>query len=221
MSFFVSCENQQEIDMLWDKLSDGGTVMMKLDKYPFSEKYGWVQDKFGVSWQLIIPARKQKIAVCLMFTGEHHKQAEDAINFYLSVFKNSDIIQLEHYKAGEGPEGAVIHAKFELNGQEFIAMDSQMELPYTFNPSISLVVNCATQEEVDYYWITLSQGGNKNAQQCGWLQDKFGISWQIVPTILPELLNDPNPVKAQRVMQAMLQMKKIDINALKKAYEQH
>lgn len=220
ISFFVNCDTPEEIDTLWGKLSEGGIVMMELGQYPFSEKYGWIQDKFGVSWQLILPGRMQKIAPCLMFAGEQHRKAEEAINFYISVFKNSQIIQLERYKAGEGPEGAVVHCKFALNGQEFTAMDSHMELPANFNPAISFVVNCVTQEEVDYYWETLSKDGDETAQQCGWLKDRFGVSWQIIPTEMLEMLNAPDPKKSGNVMQAMLQMKKIDINGLKKAYIQ-
>jgi len=220
ISFFVNCESIKEIDALWAKLSVEGTVMMELDKYPFSEKYGWIQDRFGVSWQLILSDRVQKIAPCLMFSGEQHMKAEEAIKFYISVFGKSEIIQLERYNAGEGPEGAVVHAKFALEGQEFVAMDSHMELPINFSPAISFVVPCETQEEVDYFWNTLSEGGDKNSRQCGWLKDKFGLSWQIVPTILIELLNDPDPVKSQKVLQAMLQMKKLDINGLKNAYKQ-
>jgi len=218
ISFFVNCETSQEIDRLWGRLSDGGTVMMELDKYPFSEKYGWIQDKFGVSWQLILPGRKQKIAPCLMFAGEQHKNAEEAINFYVSVFKNSHIIQLERYEAGVGPEGGVVHSKFSLNGQEFTAMDSHMQLPFNFNPAISFVVNCKTQKEVDYYWESLSKGGDETAQQCGWLKDRFGISWQIIPNEMLEMLSDKDLKKSGKVMQAMLQMKKIDLNVLKKAY---
>jgi predicted 3-demethylubiquinone-9 3-methyltransferase (glyoxalase superfamily) len=218
ISFFVSCDTLQEIDTLWGKLSEDGTVMMELDKYPFSEKYGWIQDKFGVSWQLILPGRKQKIAPCLMFAGEQHKKAEEAINFYISVFKDSHIIQLERYEAGVGPEGAVVHSKFTLNGEEFVAMDSHIELPYNFNPAISFVVNCKTQEEVDYYWDILSEGGDESAQQCGWLKDRFGISWQIIPTEMLKMLSDSDLKKSGHVMQAMLQMKKIDLNVLKKAY---
>jgi len=154
-----------------------------------------------------------------MYTGEQHKKAEEAIRFYTSVFENSDVLQLERYKAGEGPEGAVVHAKFTLNGQEFVAMDSHTPLPYNFNPALSLVVNCETQEEVDYYWDKLSEGGFEGAQQCGWLQDKYGLSWQVVPAALGKLLSDPDPVKSGRVMQAMLQMKKIDINTLHQAYD--
>jgi predicted 3-demethylubiquinone-9 3-methyltransferase (glyoxalase superfamily) len=214
ISFFVNCSSSKEINTLWEKLSDGGTVMMDLDKYPFSDKYGWIQDKFGVSWQLILPTRKQKIAPCLMFTGDQHKKAEEAINFYTSIFRNSKIIQLERYKTGEGPEGAVVHCKFILDGQEFTAMDSHQNLPYAFNPALSLVVNCETQEEIDYFWDKLSEGGDERAQQCGWLQDKFGVSWQIVPVGWGEMMRDSNTDQADRIMQAVLQMKKIDIKAV-------
>ena len=222
ISFFVNCDTMHEIDRLWEKLSDEGTIFMELGKYPFSEKYGWIQDKFGVSWQLILPGRKQKITPCLMFSGEHHKMAEEAINFYISVFsKDSSVIQLERYKADEGPEGAVVHSKFTLNGQEFSAMDSHQQVPYDFNPSISMVVNCKTQEEIDHFWGKLSDGGDERFQQCGWLQDRFGVSWQIVPDAMDKMMNDPDPERSERVMQAVLRMKKIDMKAIKKAYDNH
>lgn len=220
ISFFVNCATAQEVNTLWEKLSEGGAVMMELDKYPFSERYGWIQDKFGVSWQLILPDRNQKIAPCLMFTGSQHKKAEEAINFYTSIFKNSDIIQLERYTADQGPEGAVIHSKFLLDGQEFTAMDSHMPLPHDFNPAISLVVNCENQEEIDYFWEKLSEGGDERAQQCGWLQDKFGLSWQIIPAAWDEIMRDSDTGKSERAMQAVLQMKKIDIKTILKAVEQ-
>ncbi|MFA5330359.1 MAG: VOC family protein [Prolixibacteraceae bacterium] len=218
ISFFVNCDTVEEIGRLWVKLSDGGEVFMELDRYPFSERYGWIQDKFGVSWQLILPGREQKIAPCFMFTGEQHKKAEEAINYYMSIFDDSEIIQLERYGSEVGPEGAVVHCRFTLLGQEFIAMDSHESLPYSFNPGISLVVNCETQDEIDFYWSKLTEGGFEGAQQCGWLQDKFGVSWQIVPTDLGKMLSDSDPEKSGRVMQAMLQMKKLDINILMQAY---
>ncbi len=221
ISFFVNCETVEEIDRLWAKLSDGGEVFMKLDKYPFSERYGWIQDKFGVSWQLILPGREQKIVPCFMFTGDQHKKAEEAINFYTSIFSDSEIIQLERYGSEVGPEGAVVHCKFTLCGLEFTAMDSHESLPYSFNPGISMVVNCETQDEVDFFWDKLTDGGFEGAQQCGWLQDKFGVSWQIVPRDLGKMLSDPDREKSGRVMQAMLQMKKLDIHLLKRAFDQY
>ena len=216
ISFFVNCATIQEIERLWGKLSENGTVMMELDSYPFAEKYGWIQDKYGVSWQLILPEREQKIVPCFMFSGDQHKKAEEAINFYTSIFSDSKIIQLERYGKEVGPEGAVVHCKFTLNGQEFIAMDSHENMGMNFNPAISMVVNCETQDEIDFYWKKLTEGGFEGAQQCGWLQDKFGVSWQIVPTVLGELLSHPD--KGGNVMQAMLQMKKLDINILMQAY---
>jgi predicted 3-demethylubiquinone-9 3-methyltransferase (glyoxalase superfamily) len=219
ISFFVNCDKAEVIDSLWTKLADGGEIFMELNNYPFSEKYGWVKDKYGVSWQLILGGRTQKITPCLMFTGEQHKKAEEAIGFYTSLFKNSDIIQLERYKAGQGPEGAVVHSKFTLDRLEFIAMDSHTPLPYNFNPALSLVVNCQTQEEIDYYWEKLTAGGYDEAQQCGWLEDKYGVSWQVVPLNLGEMVSNADPAKSEKVMQALLQMKKIDIKTLQQAYD--
>jgi predicted 3-demethylubiquinone-9 3-methyltransferase (glyoxalase superfamily) len=219
ISFFVSCDTPQEIDILWERLSDGGTVMMELDNYPFSEKYGWIQDRFGVSWQLILQGRAQKIAPCFMFAGVQHKKAEEALNFYVSVFADavvptgrSEIMYQEHYKAGQGPEGAVVHSRFTLGGLEFVAMDSHMQQDINFSPAVSLAVNCETQEEIDYYWDRLTEGGDVSAQQCGWLQDKYGVSWQVVPSIIGSLMSDP--IKSQRVMQALFPMKKLDIETL-------
>lgn len=219
ISFFVNCETQQEIDELWNELSRGGTVLMGLDTYPFSEKFGWVEDKFGVSWQLNLASRAQKITPFLMYVGEQHGKAEEAMHFYLSLFKNSSILKVERYGAGEGePEGSVKHAVFTLDGQEFMAMESNGPHPFTFTPALSLFVNCETQREVDELWEKLTAGGEEVA--CGWLKDRYGVSWQIVPSILGQLMQDKDPEKAQRVTQALFQMKKIDIKTLQEAYEQ-
>ncbi len=220
ISFFVSCKTQEEVDGLWKKLSGGGTVLMELNRYPFSERFGWVVDRFGVSWQLNLAAGKQKVTPFLMFVGEQHGKAEAAMNLYTSLFRNSGIIGIERYGAGgEEPEGTVKHAKFSLDGQEFMAMDSGREHPFGFTPAISFFVNCKTQEEVDSLWEKLSEGGEE--QQCGWLRDRYGVSWQLVPTVLGEMLQDKDAEKSKRVMEAMLQMVKLDISGLKRAYEQH
>lgn len=143
-------------------------------------------------------------------------QAEEAARFYVSLFKDSDVISMTRYgDAGPGPKGTVMTAKFQLDGQEFVALNGGPHVHFT--EAISFVVNCETQEEVDEFWEKLSEGGEES--QCGWLKDKYGMSWQIVPTILTELLQDENAEKAQRVMKAMLQMTKIDIEALKQAHE--
>lgn len=219
ISFFVSCETEEEIDKLWAALSEDGETLMPFQKYPFSDKFGWTNDRFGVSWQLILAGTKQKITPFLMFVGEQHGNAEEAMNFYTSLFKNSSISRVERFQAGGmGAEGTVQHAAFSLGGQAFMAMDSNEDHAFTFTPATSFFVNCKSQEEVDALWHKLTEGGEE--QPCGWLKDKYGVSWQIIPTALPELLNDPDPEKSQRVMDAMLQMKKIDIDALEQAYHQ-
>jgi predicted 3-demethylubiquinone-9 3-methyltransferase (glyoxalase superfamily) len=155
----------------------------------------------------------QKITPFLWFDGK----AEEAANFYVSIFKNSKIGNMNRYgDHGPGPKGTVMIATFQIDGQEFIALNGGPQ--FTFSPAISFVVNCETQEEVDDLWEKLSQGGKK--QQCGWLQDKFGVSWQIVPTALPKLMSDPDREKTSRVMQALMQMGKIDIRRLEQAYRQ-
>jgi predicted 3-demethylubiquinone-9 3-methyltransferase (glyoxalase superfamily) len=218
VSFYVACETAQEIDALWQKLSEGGTVLMELAKYPFSEKFGWVADKFGLSWQLNLASFPQKITPCLMFVGERNGRAEEAMNFYVSQFKNSSIDRIERFTAGEGgTEGAVKHGVFSLDGQKFIAMDGGTNHPFTFTEAQSFVVDCKTQEEVDEFWEKLSAGGQPS--QCGWLKDKYGLSWQVVPRVLIEMLQDKDPEKSKRVMEAMLQMTKIDIPTLKRAYD--
>ena len=221
ISFFVNCETEQEIDALWKKLSDGGTIFMGLNKYPFSEKFGWLKDKFGVTWQLMIGEGMQKITPFLMFGGEQSGKADEAMNFYISLFEDSGIIHLERYSSSdEEIEGTVKYARFSLKEQEFMAMDSIREHSFTFSPALSFIVNCESQEEVDHFWDKLSEGGDEKAQQCGWLQDKYGVSWQIVPIAMGEMMGDPDPEKSGRVVQAMLQMKKLDINLLREAYEQ-
>ena len=155
----------------------------------------------------------QKITPFLWFDG----QAEEAMNFYTSIFRNSKIGSVSRYgDAGPGPKGSVMSATFEIEGQQFHALNGGPE--FKFTPAISFFVDCRTQEEVDELWNKLSAGGQTN--QCGWLTDKFGVSWQIIPTVLGEMLQDKDPARATRVMRAMLQMTKIDIRRLREAYEQ-
>ncbi len=156
----------------------------------------------------------QKITTFITFND----QAEEAVNLYVSVFKNSRILSMNRYgEGGPGPKGSVMSASFVLEGQEFTALNGGPT--FTFGEGISLFVSCETQAEVDELWEKLSAGGEKG--QCGWLKDKFGVSWQIIPTVLGQMLGDKDPKKAQKVMQAMLQMKKIDIAGLRRAYEQN
>ena len=216
-SFFVQCETENEIDTLWKKLSENSPkIFWSLKEYPFSKKYGWVTDKFGLSWQLNLTDTLQKIAPFLMFDGRQHGKAEEAIRFYTSLFNDSQINSMMRY----GPEnkeceGLIVHSVFRLSGQEFIAMDSGMPDNINFNESVSYVVNCESQEEVDFYWNKLS--AVPESEQCGWLKDKYGVSWQIVPSVLFKLMSHPDTAKAQRVTQAMLKMKKLEIAVLENA----
>jgi predicted 3-demethylubiquinone-9 3-methyltransferase (glyoxalase superfamily) len=221
ISFFINCESPAEIDLLWNKLSEKGSILMELDRYPFSERYGWLKDRYGVTWQLSLSRASQKITPFFMFSGNQYGKAEEAIKFYISIFRNSGIINTDHYSEGDtgGKAGKVRLAKFFLNNQVFMAIDSEGDHNFTFTPGLSLVVNCDTQEELDYFWSKLCEGGDENAQQCGWLQDKYGISWQIVPSVWEEMLRNADPVKSNRLMTSILQMKKIDILTLKRVYE--
>jgi predicted 3-demethylubiquinone-9 3-methyltransferase (glyoxalase superfamily) len=216
VSFSVNCETEKEVDELWKKLSEGGTVMMELSEYPFSKKYGWIQDKYGLSWQLNFTGSPQKIIPSLMFTGKVAGKAEEAINYYISLFKNSEIKLISRYpEGGQDKEGTIQFALFSLENEDFIAMDSSYEHGFNFTPAVSFFVYCETQKEIDFFWDHLTDGGKES--QCGWLEDKYGLSWQIVPTVLFGLLSNPDAEKAKRAMKAMMQMKKFDIKTLQEA----
>jgi predicted 3-demethylubiquinone-9 3-methyltransferase (glyoxalase superfamily) len=222
VSFLVACQTKDEVDALWEKLSVGGAALMELGEYPFSEKYGWTQDKYGLSWQVMFMGErkiKQKITPTLMFVREVCGKAEEAINFYASIFNNAKVGEILRYGRGEEPdkEGTVKHAAFTLLGQEFAAMDSARGHNFTFNEAISLMVHCDTQEEIDYYWGKLT--ADPKAEQCGWLKDTYGLSWQIVPSVMDEMFKEKDEKKIARVTEAFLKMKKFDIDALKRAYE--
>lgn len=217
-SFFVELSNENDLDALWSGLNNGGTALMPLGKYPFSEKFGWVKDKFGISWQLSLSNDTRKIYPFLMFVNQQHGRAEEAIQFYVSTFTNSSVTKLEHYNKGEfGIEGTLKLGSCNLDGVDFMAIDSNFTHEFNFSPAVSYFVSCNTQEETDYYWNRLLEGGKE--ERCGWLTDKFGVSWQIIPLKLGELLYGKDPIKSKRVMDAMLKMKKIIIADLVDAYE--
>lgn len=218
ISFYVSCKSAKEIDNLYEKLSDGGSVLMELNKYPFSEKYAWVNDRFGVSWQLNFTDKTdQKVSPCLMFTGQHQGQAEEAIKFYTSIFENSKVDYMVKYEEGEPAPGMVKHAAFKLDGQQFIAMDSPIEHSFDFTPATSFIVHCKTQREIDEMWEKLQADGGEPVE-CGWLTDRFGVSWQVVLAILDKMITDKDEARRERVLAAVMKMRKLDIEALEKAY---
>jgi predicted 3-demethylubiquinone-9 3-methyltransferase (glyoxalase superfamily) len=222
VSFVAACPTKEQVDTLWARLSAGGTVLMPLESYPFSERYGWTQDRFGLSWQLMLAGEEQggqRITPTLMFVGEVSGQAEEAINFYTSVFPNSKVGPVLRYGEGEEPdeEGTVRHASFLLEDQEFAAMDSAREHGFGFNEAISFMVNCETQEEIDHYWDSLS--AVPEAEQCGWLKDRYGLSWQVVPSAMDEMLRTGSKEQTAQVTEAFLKMKKFDLAELRRAYE--
>lgn len=222
ISLFVACETEAEVQEAWNALSEGGTAMMPLDAYEWSELYGWVQDRYGLTWQLSLgdPAEAgQKVIPFLMFVGDQHGRAEEAVTYYTSVFDDADVGGIDRYGPEEDePEGTVKHARFRLEGQQFMAMESSFDHGFTFNEAVSLLVECRTQEEVDRYWDDLGRGGDPDARQCGWLKDRFGVSWQVCPAVLQQMLRDPDPAKVERVTEAFLPMEKLDIGALERAY---
>jgi len=229
VSFHVICKTKEKIDELWSKFSKGGKVLMELAEYPFSKRYGWIQDKYGLSWQLIYVENVpeiQRITPVFMFVQNVCGKAEEAIQMYASVFKNaprahgiSEVRNITRYNKGELPdkEGTARYADFSLAGMKMGAMDSALAHDFNFNEAISFIVNCETQEEIDYYWGKLS--ADPKSEQCGWLKDKYGVSWQIVPRILGTFMSDKDAKKVQRVTEAFLKMKKFDIQKLKQAYE--
>lgn len=228
ISFMVSFDPQQDknagkkLDEVWSRLADGGSVLMPLQKYDFSERYGWLQDRFGLSWQLILTnpqaPKRPLIVPSLMFVGSVAGKAEEATDFYFSVFKESQRANLTRYPAGMAPdkEGTVMFTAFRLEGQWFTAMDSAREHNFGFNEAVSFMVSCRNQAEVDYYWEKLS--AVPEAEQCGWCKDKYGVSWQITPSIMNEMIAKGTREQVDRVTQAFLPMKKLDIAALQKAY---
>lgn len=229
ISFMVNFDPSQDeearrrIDEIWGNLVAGGNVLMPLDKYPFSERYGWVQDRYGLSWQLIYtnPEGEERplIMPSLLFVGDVCGKAEEASDFYLSIFREAKRGGIARYPTGMEPdkEGTVMFTDFQLEGQWFVAMDSAHGHRFGFNEAISFMVYCETQEEIDYFWEKLS--AVPAAEQCGWLKDKYGLSWQIVPTAMDKMMQDRDRERLARVTQAFLKMKKFDLAALQRAYD--
>jgi len=229
VSFFLNFDPSRDknarknLDATWEKLSNGGSVLMELDKYPFSERFGWLQDKYGLSWQLILsnPDGEERpfIVPSLMFVGDVYGKAEEAIKFYLSVFQHSKQGILARYPKGMEPdkEGTIMFSDFMINDLWFAAMDSAHEHKFAFNEAISLMVPCDTQDEIDYYWEKLS--AVPEAEQCGWCKDKYGVSWQIHPVIMDEMMQKGTREQVNRLTKAFLPMKKFDITELRKAFE--
>lgn len=231
ISFMVNFDPSQmkdaekRIDEMWAKLSEGGKVMMEIGEYPWSSRYGWCADKYGFSWHLILTDPKGEerplIIPSLLFVTDGCDKAEEATDFYLSVFKNAKRATIARYPAGMEPnkEGAIMFTEFMLEGQLLAAMDGSSTMhKFKFNEAVSFMVNCKDQNEIDYYWEKLS--AVPEAEQCGWLKDRYGVSWQIVPTAMDEMMTKGTPEQVARVTQAFLPMKKFDLAALQRVYEE-
>ena len=219
ISFFVYCSSESEINRLYEKLSENGSVLMPLGKYDWSRKYAWIRDKYGLSWQLDVEdiRSSQKILPSLLFVNEKSTRVREAVEFYSSVFPDSGVIMEAPYdKTTSMPDGSLLFAQFRLSGFLFNAMSSTLHHDYDFNESVSFMVYCDTQEEIDYYWEKLKEGGEE--QQCGWIKDKFGVAWQIVPTEMVEMMSTTNKDQLASVTSEMLKMVKLDIKALRNAY---
>ena len=223
ISYFVVCETMEETDRTWNQLAEGGRILMPYQKYDWSEKYGWLSDRYGLSWQISygkISDVGQKIAPSLLFVGEQCGRAHEAIDFYTSIFEDATVQGIVRQPAGgTEPEGNVAHAQFTLAGQTIMIMESaDPGHKFKFNEATSIIVNCETQEEIDYYYDSLLADGGKESQ-CGWLQDKFGVSWQIDSVELGRMLKDKDKEKVGRVTNAFMRMKKFNVAQLREAFE--
>lgn len=220
VSYMVVLEDKAELENIWNRLLDGGKVLMPLDKYEWSEKYGWVQDKFGVSWQLYFgevndDVHGQKFIPTYMFTQEYNGKTEEALNFYVKLFKNSKLDGVMKHQEGD-MKGLVMHAQCVLDDYVIAAMDGGNGHDFHFSWGNSMFIECETQGEIDHFWNAFAAGGEES--QCGWVRDKFGAWWQVIPKQLVVWMTDPQ--LAPKVSEAFYKMKKIDIETLKKATEQ-
>ena len=228
ISFIVNFDPSREsnaaglLTEVWDKLSENANVLMPLGEYPFSPKYGWLQDKYGVNWQLMLTnpegEPRPTIVPNLMFTGKNAGRAEEARAFYLSVFRDSRPGAIVHYGPGQeaNETGNVMFCDFMLERTWLSAMDSGLSHDFSFNEAVSLLITCETQEEIDYYWEKLS--AVPEAEQCGWLKDRYGISWQVTPASMEHYLSSGSPEQRARVTEAFMKMKKFNLDKLERAF---
>ncbi|MDN5298477.1 MAG: hypothetical protein PWP51_1030 [Clostridiales bacterium] len=216
ISFMVLCADKTRITAIWEQLIEGGDALMPLDAYPFSPWYGWLSDKYGVTWQIMLDetVKLEQIKMSFLFSQDSCGKAEQAAEYYASVFDGSEVRFISHYNVGEAPakEAKANYIDFVLNGQPFVGMDNGYDVDYGFNEAISLMVMCEDQKEIDYYWQALS--AVPEAEQCGWLKDQFGVSWQIVPRVMDDWMREGTPEAIARMTQCFLKMKKLDIAAI-------
>lgn len=210
ISFMVILENKEDVDAIWAQLSSGGKVLMELDQYPWSQHYGWIEDRYGVSWQLYLgklsDVSDQQIVPTIMFTQDQNGKCEEALSYYELIFSNFSSHGILKYKEGE-QSGLVQHTQFAINNFLLMAMDGGNTHDFKFNEGISLVVHCDNQEDIDYYWNRLTKEGEES--MCGWCKDKYGISWQVIPKGIEKMIQSPS------ASSALMKMHKIIIDDLK------
>lgn len=216
ISYIFNTNTSESAEQTWNKLVQGATILMEFGTYPFAEKFGWLMDKFGFTWQIRYTSTimDQSINPNLMFVGKVCGKAEEALNFYTSIFKNSSKGEITRFDEIDQPDepGTIKFAEFVLEERSFSIQESAYDHQFFFNESMSFVINCSTQDDVDYYWEKLT--ADPTAEQCGWLKDKYGVSWQVVPTGLHEVMSDPDKEKVARKTKAFLKMKKIILREL-------
>jgi len=222
ISLFIQLPDADVVDRMWNGLVDSGTVMMAMSAYSWSPKYGWLNDKFGVSWQISVPMggpAVTSVAPTLMFVGSQHGKAKAALDLYTDLFPNSGIdVAVNYDGSGADPADTLMHARAHLGDQMIMAMDSAQDHAFQFSEGLSLSVSCKDQAEVDHFWDGLTANGGEESQ-CGWLKDRFGVFWQIVPDIMGKLMCSADKQAVGRAMQTMFTMKKLDIARLQAAYD--
>lgn len=222
ISYRVAFATIEEVETLWDKLSDDADILLPLGAYDVSERYGWLTDRFGVSWQLMYDSGMeiQTVTPVLSFSGEAFGRAEAAMNDWISIFPDSYMRDghLARYGEKDGGKlgGKLNYARFVLSGREVVVMDNEIDETHAFNEMQSLIIFCESQEEVDHVWEQLS--AVPDAEQCGWLKDRYGVSWQVIPWEMEEMMTVGTPEQIERVVEAFLPMKKIDIATIRKVY---
>lgn len=220
ISFFVYCGGDKEIERIHAALmADGGSELIPLDTYPWSRKYAWIKDRFGVSWQLDVDEirSEQKIVPALLFTNAKMTWVKEAISYYAELFEDGRVLMEAPFDSSLGfPEGTLVFAQAKLDGYILNCMSGPGDHQFDFNEGVSLMVDCKDQQEVDYFWSKLSDGGE--IQPCGWVKDKFGVSWQVVPSEFRTMLQAASVVQQERLLSAMLEMEKLDIEILRNAY---
>lgn len=219
--FMYTRDELPEIEKVWNQLIDGGKTLMEFGEYPFNEKYGWVEDKYGVSWQFFLSdgGHRARVLPTMMFINDNLGRTQSAMNFYVDVFKDTEYGGVFNYPEGMEPNlsSHVMHAEIKLENQWFSMMDSAEAHDFNFNEGISLLIKCEDQKEIDYYWDKLS--AVPEAEQCGWLKDQFGLPWQVYPEVMEKMFEEGTEDQIKRVTGAFLQMKKFDIAKIEAAYK--